>query len=183
MTQQQLESVIWRATIMCLGLDPDSEDESVHKRVRKSWPISDTGNSDWGRDENVVFLRITPGYDDYGSLHDIEHVYDRQADTQKEVVSYHRSHSIGWICYGPGSDADADTIRIGILREPVKAYLAANNIAIKPHIREPVRVPEQDKTGEWWERCDLNAEAYQLVTREYQESFMEGTPTINIPQE
>ena len=180
MTQKQLEDLFWRATVMCLGLDPDSEDEAVHKRVRISWPTSETGNSNWGRDENVVFLRITPGYDGYGELHDIDHVYDPVTDTQKEVVRYHRSHRIIWVCYGPDSDDDADTIRIGIVRDAIHSMLKKQNVAVWPHIKEPVRVPEQDETGEWWERCDLTADFYQLVTREYQEDFIEAAPDINI---
>lgn len=180
MTQRQLENLFWQATVMCLGLDPDSEDEAVHKRVRISWPTSKTGNSNWGRDENVVFLRISPGYDAYGSIHDIDHVYDSETDTQKEVVRYHRSHRIVWVCYGPDSDDDADTIRIGIVREGVHSMLKASNVAIQPHLRDPVRVPEQDETGEWWERCDLEADFYQLVTREYSEDFIDTAPNINI---
>ena len=180
MTQRQLEDLFWRATVICLGLDPDSEDEAVHKRVRISWPTSETGSSNWGRDENVVFLRISPGYDSYGWVHDIDHVYDPETDTQKEVVRYHRSHRIVWVCYGPDSDNDADTIRIGIVRDAVHSMLKAHNVAIQPHLRDPARVPEQDETGEWWERCDLEADFYQLVTREYTEDIITAAPDINI---
>lgn len=180
MTQRELEDLFWRATVLCLGLDPDSTDEAVHKRVRISWPTSETGSSNWGRDENVVFLRISPGFDTYGNLHDIDHVYDAKTDTQKEVVRYHRSHRIVWVCYGPDSDNDADTIRIGIMRDAIHSMLIARNVAILPHIRDPVRTPEQDETGEWWERCDLQADFYQLVTREYQEDFITAIPKIKI---
>lgn len=182
MTQKQLEDLFWRVTILCLGLDPDNENDSVQGRVRVSWPTSDTGNSNWGRDENVVFLRITPGYDAYGSIHDIEHVYDPETGMQKEIVCYHRSHRIIWVCYGPDSDNDADTIRIGVMRDAIHSILKKQNIAILPHIREPARVPEQDETGEWWERCDLTADFYQLVRREYQEDFIDNPPRINIQQ-
>ena len=180
MTQRQLENLLWRATVMSLGLDPDSKDEAVRKCVRISWPTSDTGNSNWGRNENVVFLRIAPGSDPYGSIHDIDHIYDPETDAQKEVVCYHRSHRITWVCYGPDADNDADTIRIGIVRDAVHSYLKANKVAIQPHIREPVRVPELDESGEWWERCDLEADFYQLVTREYPEDVITAVPVINI---
>lgn len=180
MTQKQLERLFWRATILCLGLDPDSTDEAVHKRVRISWPSSDTGNSNWKRDENVVFLRISPGNDPYGSVHDIDHVYDPETDTQKEIVRYHRSHRIVWVCYGPDADNDADTIRIGILRDAIHSMLKAQNVAIQPHLRDPVRVPEPDETGEWWDRYDLEADFYQLVTREYPEDFIDTAPNINV---
>ena len=66
------------------------------------------------------------------------------------------------------------------MRDAVHSYLKASNVAILPHIREPVRVPEQDETGEWWERCDLEADFYQLVTREYPEDFIQTAPEINI---
>ena len=180
MTQNQLEDLFWRATVLCLGLDPDSKDEAVHKRVRISWPTSETGNSNWGRDENVVFLRITPGNDPYSELQDVEHVYNAGTDTQKEVVYYHRSHRIIWLCYGPDSDDDADAIRIGIIQNAIHSMLKTKGVAIQPHIRDPIRNPELDETGEWWERCDLEAEFYQLVSREYPEEFIDTMPNFNI---
>ena len=184
MTRQQLEDLFWRATVICLGLDPDSEDEAVQKRVRISWPTVDAEDgivtTDWKRDENVVFLRISPGYDTYGTLHDVDHVYDAQTDTQKEVVRYHRSHRILWVCYGPYADNDADTLRIGMFRDSIRAYLNEHNVAIMPHLRDPVRMPEKDDSGDWWERCDLEADFYQLVSREYSEDVIDQLPDINI---
>ena len=180
MTQKQLEDLFWRATVMCLGLNPDSEDEAVHKRVRISWPTSETGSSNWQRDENVVFLRISPGFDTYGDLHEIDHAYDDETDQLKEVVQYYRCHKINWVCYGPDSDDDADAIRIGILRDAVHSYLKRNMVAVKPHIREPLRMTEQDETGEWWERCDLHCECYQLVSREYDIGYIDVPPDIYI---
>ena len=180
MTQKQLEDLFWRATVMCLGLNPDSEDEAVHKRVRVSWPTSETGSSNWQRDENVVFLRISPGFDTYGDLHEIDHAYDDETDQLKEVVQYYRCHKINWVCYGPDSDDDADAIRIGILRDAVHSYLKRHMVAVKPHIREPVRMNEQDETGEWWERSDLSGECYQLVTREYDIDSIDVPPDIYI---
>lgn len=181
MTQRQLEALFWRATMCCLGLDPDSEDQSVQRRVRISWPLNEA--SDWERDENVVFLRITPGSDTYGTLWDVSHEYDADTDTQKEVVFYHRSHHIAWICYGPEADDNADAIRIGIVQSGVHSILKAQNVSILPHLREPIRVPEQDEAGEWWERVDLEADCYSLCSREYDEEFVSAAPTINLKQE
>lgn len=183
MTQRELEDLFWRATVMCLDLDPDSEEDEVQRRVRISWPTSETGSSNWERDENVVFLRISPGLDPYGEIQDVEHVYDSQTNTQKEVVYYHRSHRIIWLCYGPDSDDDADAIRIGITQGDIHEYLMASNVAIQPHIRDPIRMPEQDETGEWWERTDLTADFYQLVSREYVENYINTAPEINFQME
>lgn len=178
MTQSELTDIFWEATVRCLGLNPSAD--ATQSRVRKSWPKAGLENSNWKSDENVVFLRISPGGDHYGDLHDVDHVYDAKTDAQKEVVSYHRSHRIMWICYGPDADADADTIRIGIIRPKIREYLARYNIAVKPHISDPVRMTEQDETGETWERTDLTADLYQLETREYPEDFMEGIPSIRL---
>lgn len=58
LARDSLENVIWEATVLALGLDKNQED--VQKRVRISWPTSETGNSNWQRDENVVFLPDCP---------------------------------------------------------------------------------------------------------------------------
>ncbi len=172
LTQRQLEDLFWRATVSCLGLDPDDPDESTQKRVRISWPQSDTGNSTWGREENVVFLRIAPTPDDYSRLRDIDHVYDSEGDTLTERVRYHRSFTVSWICYGPDSLEDADSIRIGILRDSVHSLLKESGVAILPNLPEPLRLTEPDESGDWWERYDLTASFYAYTTREYSEGMI-----------
>ena len=179
LTQKELEDLFWKATTMTLGLEPDADEEYIQKRVRISWPQSDTGNSDWQRDENVIFLRISPAPDDYTLLKDISHVYDPERDDMKEVVEYHRCYSINLVCYGPDSAADADAIRIGILRDPIKAFLRKSKVAIIPAIREPVRLPEIDASGDWWERYDVTATFYALAVREYHEGRI-ALPPDNI---
>lgn len=174
LTKEQIEDAFWRATIMTLGLDPEAE--ATQSRVRISWPKGDTGNSDWKRDENVIFLRITPAHDDYTIQKDITHAYDRESDTLREVVTYHRCFSIQWVCFGPQSGEDADAIRIGILRSEIKRYLQQSGIGIKPDIREPARMPELDESGDWWERNDLTAQCYILFTRDYEETAIEHVP-------
>lgn len=176
----QLIDAIWEATVLCLGLDPAST--PAQDRVRKSWPNGETGSTNWPRDRNIVFLRVSPYRDPYGELRDVAHRYDSATDSQVEVVRYHRCWQIMWVCYGPDADSDADAIRIGILRDAVHGFLAQYGIAVKPHINEPMRMPEQDETGEWWERCDLTAECYQLVSREYPEDIITVPPEITIAE-
>lgn len=182
LTRHQLENLIWRATVKCLDLNPDDPSDAVQKRVRISWPSAETGNADWKREENIVFLRISPGLDEYGTLLDISYNLDDTSGA-KEVIRYHRCHQIHWICYGPDSDYDADRIRIGILRDSIRASMLKSNVAVQPHIREPVRIPEQDESGEWWERCDLTAQCYELVIREYAAESIDVIPTILIKSE
>lgn len=174
LTQNQIEDIFWQATVKTIGLDPD--DAATQNRVRISWPKPGEEGTTWHREDNVIFLRITPTYDDYSIQKDITHVYDSGNGTLKEVVDYHRAFSIQWLCYGPESGEDADAIRIGILRTEVRKYLRQNGIGMKPDIREPVRMPELDDSGDWWERHDLTAQCYILFSRDYAEGMIEHVP-------
>ncbi len=180
LTQRELEDLLWKATLMALGLEQEADKDYANQRVRISWPQSDTGNSDWGRDENVIFLRITPSPDDFTTIKDITHVYDESRDELKEVVAYHRCHSVNWVCYGPDAYTDADAIRIGILRDPVRAFMRKSGAAVMPGIREPVRLTEMDQAGVWWERYDVTAYFYTLATREYHEGSIDHLPDAPI---
>lgn len=175
LSQEELEDILWRATVIVLGLDPDSQDESVHKRVRISWPENE--GTTWGRDEDVVFFRLMPAPDDFTPLKDVSYVYDSEHDSLSEKVEYHRRFTINWVCYGPDALSDADAIRIGILRQPIRDMLRLHSIAFMPHIREPVRLDEPDQSGNWWRRYDVSADIYELASREYSSDY------INLPPE
>lgn len=176
-SRRQLEDIFFVATAMALGINPDPLCKESAKRIRFSWP--DSTNSDWKHNDDVVFLRISPRSDPYGEQQDI--TYDEgEGGTLKEVVRYHRCHSIDWVCYGPNSDQDADAIRIGILSTPVHDYLMRNSIAILPEIGDPIRFPEQDAGGEWWQRYDLHADMYEGARREYEISRITEPPDITI---
>ena len=179
LTQTQLEDLFWRVTMLILGLDPESEDQAVQKRVRISWPSSDDGNSTWERNENTIFLRITPTPDDY-NLQESEYTYDKENDSLTEVVDYHRCFSISWICYGPDSLDEADSIRAGIFRQDIRLLLRRNKLAFIPRVREPVRIPDQDESGQWWERYDLTANFYALTLREFESGMITEPPEVTI---
>ena len=179
LTKDQINDVFWEATVRILGLDPDSGEAAVHRRVRKSWPKNDIGNSDWGREENVVFLRITPTGDEYTKVWDISHE-ETEGGTLQEVVRYHRCYSIQWVCYGPDAGEDADAIRIGILTEELRAFLRKYGLAVLTGTPEPIRSPEPDESGDWWERSDLTALCYELAERRYSEGNIEQAPHVTI---
>ena len=176
LTREELENLFWRCAMIILGKDPDSEDPSDQSRVRISWPDSDTGGGGWERNENVVFLRIDPSPDSFTDQRDVTHEYDPETDTQKEVVTYHRSFSVTFICYGPESEMDADAIRIGLLRDPIRQALIQKEVAVRPDIREPVPIHELDESGIWWERQDVTAYFYVVYRREYDEGIIEHVP-------
>ena len=176
LTQNELENAIWRATMMVLGYDPDSSDQSIQSRVRISWPLSDMGSPNWSRDEETVFIRITPTADDYTRLWDI--TYSATDSGLVENVSNHEHYEIEWVCYGVGALETANKLRFGLLRENIRAYLQGQNLAFKSVIDVPVRLMEQDRSGDWWNRFDVRARCYVLAQRQYSEGFIEHTPDI-----
>ena len=181
MTRDEIESVFWKATIMCLGLDPNDESDFVQKRVRKSWAKADIGTSDWKREENVVFLHIIPRDEETSrTANNVSFKYDRERDKHQEIVDFYDSYQITWVCYGPDAYEDAQTIRIGILRDAIRTFLQRNKIGIQPHITRPQYFPEQEDNGEWWERYDLTAYFYENVRRVYESESIARGPNIII---
>ena len=179
LTKEQLENLFWKVTMILLDLDPESTSQAVQKHVRISWPESDDGNSTWERNENTVFLRISPVQDDY-NLYETDYKYNLQSDSLTEVVDYHRCFSINWVCYGPGSLEEADKIRAGIFRQDIRLLLRKNKLAFIPKVREPVRIPELDESGQWWERYDLTVNFYALTQHEFGSGMIETAPDVTI---
>ena len=177
MTLTDLENWFWRATVMCLGLDPDDTSEAVQSRVRISWTF---GNTNWTPQDSVAFLRISGINDNYAVLHDRYTTYDPETGKCKTHVRYHRSYQINWICYGPTADEDADKIRIGLFATDIHEMLIAQNIAPFVQMREPIRAPEQEQSGEWFERVDVIGECYVLTERVYDEGYIDAPPTIYV---
>ena len=176
MNRTEIENAIWRVTMLILGFDPDSSDPNVQSRVRISWPLSDAGNPNWSRTETTVFIRLNPVMDDYSSLWDI--TYDLGAEF-KEQVSNHRAFEVSWIVYGTDALEAAQKLRYGLLRESIRQELKQSNIAFQTVIRMPVHFPEQDRSGDWWERYDVTAHMYLKDTRNYSEQYIDTAPNIS----
>ena len=165
MTQRQLEDVVWTATVMALGLDPTSEE--TQSAVRISWPLTEENSPNWLRTENVVFIRVEPYSDDYSTLWETSHADSN--DGFKEAVANHEAYETLWLCYGPDSLEQAQKLRYGLGRESIRAYLNAQSVAFWPHLQMPTHVPEQDRSGAWWERYDVRAPMYVKGMRQYSE--------------
>lgn len=176
MTRAQIENVVWMATVMTLDLDPEAT--ATQSAVRISWPLSDSGNPNWGRNENVVFIRLAPYNDDYSSLWDLSHA-DNNGE-YVETVANHEAYEVTWVCYGSEALEYAQKIRYGLGRDNIRAYLNAQSMAFKPVILQPVYMPEQDRSGAWWERHDVRAQMYVRHVRQYSEGFIDTTPNISI---
>ncbi len=162
LTETQLEDLFWEATVLTLGLDPQAE--SSQSFVRRSWPEADTGNGSWQRDEDVIFLRVSPNMDSYSSLFDTQYGDDPKTGEYQETVLYHRAFQVQWICYGPHACDNADLIRVGMQRQNVRGKLLKSEIAVIPNVTDPIRAPELDSAGQVWERCDLNIRFYAVTT-------------------
>ena len=153
MTENELQNAFWRATMHCLELDPDSQSQTIQKKVRLSYSLSDDGNPEWEKDEDTTFIQFLPVADGYTDQMDMSHT--ETPNGYKEQVSYNRCFEITWISYGPNASEIADKIRVGMLRTKIREELAANGIAIKCGLRETVYMPEQDAAGQWWNRYDV----------------------------
>ena len=176
MTRAQIEDAVWMATVMALGLDPNAD--ATQSKVRISWPLTESGSPNWTREENVVFIRLAPYNDDYSSLWDLSHA-DNSGE-YVETVANHESYETNWLCYGPDALEYAQTLRYGLGRGDIRAYLETQSMAFKPVIPMPTHIPEQDRNGEWWERYDVRAQMYCKQTRQYSEGYIDTAPNVNL---
>lgn len=165
--------------MIALSNDPDSESQDVQKRVRISWPLRETGNPNWKREDSTTFIRITPVTDGAGTNTDVS--YDPDEGGMIEKHRYYRCYEVYYIIYGDTAFSTVDALRDGLLRQPIREYLAAHNLAWISGITEPVRSAEQDGSGEWWNRFDLRVQLYELAERDYPvDEFIGAIPDINI---
>lgn len=178
-TQRELEGIIWRATMMVLGLDPDDASQEVQKQVRISWPLEDTGSPNWSREESTTFIRVSPQTDNLSTTADTSYTFDNNGGV--EHLSYYRCFDVYWVIYGDTAGDTSDKLRMGLLRQNIREYLVGEGLAFIAGAREVMRSSEQDATGEWWNRFDLQAQIYELAHRDYPVTDYIGvTPIIDI---
>ena len=159
-----------------LGYDPDSTDQSVQGKVRISGPLGEMGSPNWSRTEDTVFIRVTQLLDNYSELWDITY-----GGTDFDgSVSNHEAYEVSWVVYGLNALETAQKVRYGLLRETIRQELIGAGIAFKPEIRMPNYVPEQDRSGDWWNRYDLQAQMYLKQTRKYAEEYIDKPPVISV---
>lgn len=178
LTRKKREKAIFRATALCLGMDPDTPE--THDCIKVSWPLDLPSGSlpGWERDDRRIFIRVVPARSMFANLHDTDYVLD-ESDEPVEVVTYHRPHEVSWICYGPDALDDADAIRIGIIRKNVLDVLRSYSLYPLPHIDDPIPANEL-VDGAWWGRADLTAQMYEWVKRVYSADIIEVPPEIKM---
>lgn len=159
MSISDLEGFFWNLTIQMLGLDPTAPENQG--RVRRDW--QQNGAPAWRIDEDVAFLMVA--YDDDAITRQMEVSYEAADDLNAtRSQSYTRVLRVSFVCYGPNSFSDADTIRSSLFQPQFTELLAANNLALILDVPSPMRAPEL-YNGQWWDRTSLYARFNELVVK------------------
>lgn len=159
LTITQVEDLFQNLTLNMLGLDPAAKKNQ--SRVRISWPTK--GAPAWKISEDVIFLLIN--FDDDAITRQVDVSYTKADDENaNRSMSYTRVLRIDWICYGPNSSNDADTIRSSLFLPQFTQKFAANNLALITDVPMPIRSPELFN-GQWWDRSSLYARFNEKVVR------------------
>lgn len=181
MTKDALESFMFRITAQCLGIDPATKESQ--RRIRISWPTdpeASSTNPGWERKDDVVFLRLARGVDPYVYPENTQYLENEGGDFVERVTSTIQ-HSITWIFYGPNATDDAMLVRSMLLRSNIREAFHEKNMYVIPKISSPMRFDEMFN-GEWWHRCDLTADFYEGVIREFPATCIEQAPIISIKE-
>lgn len=159
MSISDLESFFWNLTIQMLGLDPNAPENQ--DRVRIDWQKN--GAPAWRIDQDVCFLMVA--YDDDAITRQTEVSYEAADDLNAtRSQSYTRVLRVSFVCYGPNSFGDADTIRSSLFQPQFTELLQSNNLALILDVPSPMRAPEL-YNGQWWHRTSLYARFNELVIK------------------
>jgi hypothetical protein len=146
-------------TCQMLGIDTTA-DPLAYKKVRVDWLTS--GQPGWGIADDVCFVRCTETDRDFTKTRDRQYAQNGSTSLNR-TETYTRVWRVDWALYGPDSFDNARLIRSAVRLEFAHDALAAIGLALVPAIPAPVRAPELFQ-GQWWERVDVHAEFYELVT-------------------
>jgi hypothetical protein len=154
-----LMDLVYDVTVLALGLDSDSNPQNILPMNPMNSPAGLTDPSN-----DFAFYRITLTDDQYNRQMDVTNDGDAgDPTTINRTTKYVRPLRIKWMCYGVDAMEYSDTIRIMLYDPAVKALLAAQGITLVPNIPSPQPAWEP-KGGQWYQRYDLHADFYQLVT-------------------
>lgn len=175
MTITELENTFWTITMDILGYD--TSDKSLQNKVRIDWPTQ--GQPSFNVSEDVIFLKIVPIDDNYNRIRDMSwDKTDSTGNTLTETYTYTRVINVAWICYGPNSNTNAQTIRNKMFYDTFTDLLDGYSLYLIPSTSEPTRVPEEFNNL-WWERTDLEMKFNNIVTDTVNVSSIGSVP-INI---
>lgn len=150
------------AGVFGFTIDPDNPQDPAFARVRVGWPP--TGAPGFLQAEDVCFVRVNAQQDAFTDTRDEVIIpgadYTQPATSQ---VTYNRAWSFRWVHYGPNAFDSARLLISALLLDFTAYQFEAAALALVTEIPAPTRAPELFQGG-WWDRTDVTAEFYELVT-------------------
>lgn len=157
----EIEEIFWSITMLMLGLNPESKNETETSRVRTTWPTS--GAPAWKIDEDICFLSITQRDD---LINRQRNVWIEEVEGQlKRIIEYTRVMNCAYILYGPNSYDYAELLQHSLFLPEYREMLNNNYLYLIPDVSAPIRAPEL-YNGRWWERSDFGVNFNLHVRRE-----------------
>lgn len=179
LTAKQCEAFIQSATLDMLGIDPATDDQAYAK-VRISWQTQ--GQPVSSPDEDVIYVRAVEFDDPYNRVRDLKFATN-DATTVLSTTMYTRCWEVFWVIYGPNSFDVARQIRSKLFTQDIHDEFAGVSLYLVTDVAAPVRIPEQNDTGEWFERVDFTARFYEGVTEQEVDNSIGSTEVIIQKQE
>lgn len=161
-----------RITCTMLGLDPNTHPQNI-------LPLSNADSPAGLKDPHSNYVFYLVQFDDADinrQIDDITIENSNPALTTKRI-QYVRNLRFIWQIYGDDGFEWADTIRIMLFDNDIKALFAEKGISLITDVPEPVYFPEKI-SQHWYKRNDLSAKFNQLVTRESAVPAVSGTDII-----
>jgi len=164
LTQDELNALFQSLTATLTGLRPNSG-------VRLSWPTR--GAPGWKITDSIAFLRVTPTSSPYIQQRNATFVDAGDGVNVDVTTQSTRVHEVQWTIYSPSAYDLASALKDGLYTQAAHDTLAASNLYLVLDIPAPVRVPELFN-GQWWDRCDLQANFNEDVLRYSQTPYLES---------
>jgi hypothetical protein len=174
LTPKAIETLIQAVTIQALNL-PNTA--ASFYNVRCGWQTQ--GQPFKGLSEDVVFVRAVERDDPYNRVRDINYVADPNDYTLlNEQATYNRVWEIFYVVYGPNSQDVARQIRSAIFTQTGHDLLVAANLYAVPDLAATRRVPEEQGTGQFWERVDFEILFNEGVVETAPQGTVDSTEVI-----
>jgi hypothetical protein len=176
LTLQQINMVFQPLICGMLGV-PSPQDTSL---VRVMYPTQGAPFID-GPGDDVCFFRCMPREDPYTRIRDRfnwgpqgwgDNLFGLEPyggalngnPALTEQWNYTNAWAVHFTLYGPNSYDRARAIRSAFYQDYFTNLLAQSNLFPVSDFPEPIRVPEENGNGQWFERVDMEFEVYEFVT-------------------
>jgi hypothetical protein len=154
-----IKSLFWNITMGALGLDTTLTTNQGKVRISRQT----TSSPAFKVTDDVVFIQIYPYNSSFAKQRDVGYSgYD--SFNANRVINYSRVWEVSWICYGPNSSQNIETIRNQIFMPTFTNQAKTKNMYLITDTGMPRYAPEIFN-DQWWERWDLSARYNEGVVR------------------